>query len=74
VSNANVHSLAFVPIRRQTNGGPLEPAMTAEKCVDVTPLPRLRGRQRKRCGFDAAGFPQGNNEVSAMAFSIFLLS
>src|SRR2546428_11510213 len=38
VSDANVHSLAFVPIRRQTNGVPLEPAMTAAKRVNVAPL------------------------------------
>src|SRR2546430_17598217 len=38
VSDANVHSLAFVPIRRQTNGVPLEPAMTAEERVNVAPL------------------------------------
>src|SRR6266540_690801 len=65
VSDANVHSLAFVPMRRQTNGVPLAPAMTAEKRVDVTPLPRVRGSQRERFGFDAAGFAQGNNEMPA---------
>src|SRR5882672_996593 len=31
VSHATVHSLACVPMRRQTYGVPLEPAMTAEK-------------------------------------------
>src|SRR5262245_62597585 len=40
VSDAKVHALAFVPTRRQTNGVPLKPAMTTEKRVDVTPLPR----------------------------------
>src|SRR5437870_10931739 len=34
VSDANVPALAFVPMRRQTHGGPLAPAMTAEKRVD----------------------------------------
>src|SRR5712691_11475619 len=58
VSDAKVHSLAFVPIRRQTNGVPLEPAMTAEKRVNVAPLPRLRGGECRRCRFDAAGFTQ----------------
>src|SRR3989440_9326152 len=38
VSDAKVHSLAFVPMRRQTYGVPLEPAMTAEKRVNVAPL------------------------------------
>src|SRR3989442_2253626 len=42
VSDAKVHSLAFVPMRRQTNGVPLAPAMTTEKRVNVAPL--LRGR------------------------------
>src|SRR5436309_10654338 len=49
VSDANVHSLTFVPMRRQTNGVPLEPAMTAEKRVNGAPLLRGEGRQRARC-------------------------
>ena len=53
-------------MRRQTHGGPLAPAMTAEKRVDVTPLPSMRSRQRQCGGFDAAGFPQGNNAVPAL--------
>src|SRR5215510_6180677 len=65
VSDAKVHSLAFVPIRRQTNGVPLEPAMTTEKCVDVAPLSRFGGGERARFRFDAAGFTQGDNEVPA---------
>jgi hypothetical protein len=56
VSDAKVHSLAFVATRRQTNGVPLEPAMTTEKRVDVAPLSRLRGGERTRFRFDAAGF------------------
>jgi len=66
VSDANVHSLALVPIRRQTNGVPLEPAMTAEKRVNVAPLLRGEGGQSERVRFDAASFPQGNNEVPAV--------
>src|SRR5437773_12485277 len=41
VSDAKVHSLAFVPTRRHTNGVPLEPAMTSKKLVNVAPLARL---------------------------------
>jgi hypothetical protein len=52
-------------MRRSTNGVPLEPAMTAEKRVDVPPLLSVRGSQRERLGCDAAGFPQGNNAVPA---------
>src|SRR5712692_2535241 len=55
VSDANVHSLAFVPMRRQTNGVPLEPAMTAEKRINVAPLPRCESGQSERFRFDAAG-------------------
>src|SRR6266704_6051800 len=65
VSDANVHSLACVPMRRQTNGVPLEPAMTAEKRVNVAPLLRCGGGQRECFRFDAAGCTQGNNEVPA---------
>src|SRR4029434_2188452 len=63
VSDAKVHSLAFVPTRRQTNGVPLEPAMTTEKRVDVAPLSRFGGGEIERFRFDAAGFTQGDNEV-----------
>src|SRR5438552_11613608 len=77
VSDAKVHSLAFVPTRRQTNGVPLEPAMTTEKRVDVTPLPGGRGGQSERFRFDAAGFTQGNNEVPAFVgnglFDLFVV-
>src|SRR5229473_6796810 len=38
VSDAKVHSLAFVPIRCQTNGVPFEPAMTTEKRGNGAPL------------------------------------
>src|SRR5215831_9433433 len=65
VSDAKGHSLAFVATRRQTNGVPLEPAMTTEKRVDVAPLSRLRSGERTCCRFDAAGFTQGDNEVPA---------
>src|SRR6266487_6990462 len=54
VSDAKVHSLAFVPMRRQTNGVPLEPAMTTEKRLNVAPLLRFWGGQRERFRFDAA--------------------
>src|SRR5215467_6937750 len=65
MSDAKVHSLAFVPTRRQTNGVPLEPAMTTEKCVDVAPLSRCGGGQSERFRFDTAGFTQGYNKVPA---------
>src|SRR5881397_2973415 len=52
-------------MRRQTYGVPLEPAMTAEKRVNVAPLLRGGGGQSERFRFDAAGFTQGNNEVPA---------
>src|SRR2546422_6702965 len=48
VSDAKVHALAFVATRRQTNGVPLEPAMTTEKRVDVAPLSRCAGGEIKR--------------------------
>src|SRR5215468_1565407 len=51
VSDANVHSLAFGPMRRQTYGVPLEPAMTTEKRVDVAPLLRGEGGQSQRFRF-----------------------
>src|SRR2546428_4298953 len=56
VSDAKVHSLAFVATRRQTNGVPLEPAMTTEKRVDVAPLSRWGGGEIERFRFNAAGF------------------
>ena len=65
MSDAKIHSLAFVATRRQTNGVPLEPAMTTEKRVDVAPLLRCGGCQVERFRFDTAGFTQGNNEVPA---------
>src|SRR3989442_5551221 len=55
VSDAKVHSLAFVPTRRQTNGVPLEPAMTTKKRVNVAPLLRLGGAQSECFRFDTAG-------------------
>jgi hypothetical protein len=77
VADANVRSLAFVPMRRETHGVPLEPAMTAEKRVDVTPLLRVRGSQSERLGLDAAGFPQGQNAVPALVangrFDLFVV-
>ena len=54
VSDANVHALACVPIRCQTNGVPLAPAMMTEKRVNVAPLLRCGGSQRERFRFDAA--------------------
>src|SRR5439155_8699434 len=50
VSDANVHSLTFVPMRRQTHGVPLEPAMTTEKRGNVAPL--LRGGVVKESASD----------------------
>src|SRR2546428_8672284 len=51
--------------------------MTAEKRVDMTPLLRVRGSQRERLGFDAAGLPQGNNAVPAFVadglFDLFVV-
>src|SRR4029434_3094116 len=77
VSDAKVHSLAFVPTRRQTNGVPLEPAMTTEKRVDVAPLLRWEGAQRECFRFDTAGFGQGDNAVPAFCgnglFDLFVV-
>src|SRR5215467_14313297 len=77
VSDAKVHSLTFVATRRQTNGVPLEPAMTTEKCVDVAPLSRWGGREIERFRFDTAGFAQGDNEVPAFGgnglFDLFIV-
>src|SRR5215831_12021789 len=77
VSDAKVHSLAFVATRRQTNGVPLEPAMTTEKCVDVAPLSRWGGREIERFRFDTAGFAQGDNEVPVFGgnglFDLFIV-
>src|ERR687884_679151 len=39
--------------------------MTTEKRVDVAPLPRWRGGERKRFRFDTPGLTQGDNEVPA---------
>src|SRR5262249_35211383 len=65
VSDAKVHSLAFVPMRRQTHGVPLEPAMMTEKRVDVAPLSRLRGGEIERFRFDAARFTPSDNALPA---------
>src|SRR6266571_1225940 len=77
VSDAKVHSLAFVSTRRQTNGVPLEPAMTTEKRVNVAPLLRFRGAQSERLRFDTAGLTQGDNEVPALCgnglFALFIV-
>src|SRR2546428_14124078 len=77
VSDANVHSLAFVATRRQTNGVPLEPAMTTEKRVDVAQLPRWRGGEIERVRVEAARLAQGDNEVPAFVgngrFDLFIV-
>lgn len=65
VSDAKVYSLAFIATRRQTNGVPLELAMTTEKRVDMAPLLRCGGGQVERFRFDTAGCTQGNNAVPA---------
>src|SRR5215475_9605481 len=76
VSDANVHSLACVPMRNQTHGVPLETEMTTEKRVDVAPLSRCWGSQSERVRFDATGFTQGDNEVPALCgnglFDLFI--
>src|SRR5215470_10158013 len=51
VSDAKVYALAFIATRRQTNGVPLEPAMTTEKRVNMAPLLRCGGRQVERFRF-----------------------
>src|SRR5262252_4896443 len=77
VSDANVHSLAFVPMRRQTHGVPLEPAMTTKKRVNMAPLLRLGGAQSERFRFDTAGLTQSDNEVPAFVsnglFDLFVV-
>src|SRR5712691_538638 len=77
VSDAKVHSLAFVPTRRQTNGVPLDPAMTTEKRVNVAPLLRFGSTQSERLRFDTAGLTQGDNEVPALCsnglFDLFIV-
>src|SRR3989454_693874 len=77
VSDAKVHSLAFVPTRRQTNGIPLEPAMTTKKRVNVAPLLRFGGTQSERFRFDTAGLTQSDNEVPAFVgnglFDLFVV-
>src|SRR5207249_6413116 len=65
VSDAKVHSLAFIATRRQTNGVPLEPAMTTKKRVNVAPLLRLGGAQSERFRFDTASLTQSDSEVPA---------
>src|SRR5215471_295457 len=60
-----MHSLAFIPTRRQTHGVPLEPAMTTEKRVDVAPLLSFGSDQKAQFRFDTASFTQGDNEVPA---------
>src|SRR4029434_3935421 len=72
VSDAKVHSLAFVATRRQTNGVPLEPAMTTEKRVDVAPLSRWRGGEIERFRFDAARCAQATNEAPAFVATALL--
>ena len=66
VSDANVHALACVPMRRQTHGVPLAPAMTVDKRINVAPLPRGESGQSERVRCDAAGCPQGHNAVPAV--------
>ena len=77
VSDAKVHALAFVAIRRQTHGVPLAPAMTTEKRVDVAPRSRWRGGEIERFRFDAARFAQGDNKVPAFVgnglFDLFIV-
>src|SRR4029453_9916859 len=73
VSDANVHSLTFVPMRRQTHGVPLEPAMTTEKRGNVAPLLRGGGGQRERFRFDAARCPQGKNKIPAFIGNTLLV-
>ena len=63
VSGATLHSLPLRPIRQDTNGLPLEPAMIAEKRGNVTPLLRLGCGQGECWRFHTAGFPQGDNEM-----------
>ena len=77
MSDAKVHSLAFVSTRRQTNGVPLEPAMTTKKRVNVAPLLRLGGAQSERFRFDTASLTQSDNEVPAFVgngiFDLFVV-
>src|SRR6266571_9355738 len=77
VSDAKVHSLAFVPTRLQTNGVPLEPAMMTEKCVNVAPLLRFGSAQSERLRFNTAGLTQSDNEVPAFCgnglFDLFIV-
>src|SRR5207302_9373525 len=77
VSDAKVHSLAFVATRRQTNGVPLEPAMTTKKRVNMAPLLRGGGAQSECFRFDTAGLTQSDNEVPAFVgnglFDLFVV-
>jgi hypothetical protein len=63
VSGAKLHSLTFRPIRRDTNGLPLEPAVMAKERGNVTPLLRLGRGQGEHGRFHTAGFTQGDNEM-----------
>src|SRR5258708_4429430 len=58
VSGAKLHSLTLRPMRCDTNGVPLEPAVMAKERGNVTPLVRLGRGQGEHCGFHTAGFPQ----------------
>src|SRR5262247_677585 len=77
VSDAKVHSRAFVPARLETNGVPLEPAMTTEKRVHVKPRLRCGAAQIERGRFDTAGFAKGDDEVPALLgnglFDLFIV-
>ncbi len=77
VSDAKVHSRAFVPARLETNGVPLEPAMTTEKRVHVQPMLRCGAAQRERGRFDTAGFAKGDDEVPTLLgnglFDLFIV-
>ena len=63
VSGAKLHSLTLRPIRRDTNGLPLEPAVMAKERGNVTPLLRLGCGQDEHGRFHTAGFPQGDNKM-----------
>ena len=77
VSDAKIHSRAFVPARLETNGVPLEPAMTTEKRVHVQPSLRCGAVQRERGRFDTAGFAKGDDEVPTLLgnglFDLFIV-
>ena len=77
VSDAKVHSRALVPARLETNGVPLEPAMTTAKRVHMKPRLRCGAAQRERGRCDIAGFAQGDDEVPALLgnglFDLFIV-